>query len=167
MKPLEIMNAPIKILLALTFCSCLSFSQQKQDVYFLIDEKNPKYIIPGIFNKSFNHINIFEREKYQYHLKSVKEAKKNGTYEYNSESGRDNLKIKVPTLTFKVISISEIKLSDCELKKLKLIDYDWLNKNSWKKIGKQPYNFKDIYFLYHTSKNEYISYKVDLTIVEY
>ncbi len=97
----------------------------------------------------------------------VKEAKKNGTYKYNPESGRDNLKIKVPTLTFEVISIKEIEISDCKLKELKIIDYNWIQNNSWKKIAKQPYNFKDIYFLYKTKNNSYISYKVELAIVAY
>ncbi|QTE21313.1 hypothetical protein [Polaribacter cellanae] len=117
--------------------------------------------------KDIGLIILSNRKEYEYHQMKVKEAKEKGNYSFDPEGGRDNLKIKVPTLTFQVISMKEVVITDCEISRLKLIDYQWIQNNSWKKIAKQPYDFKDIYFLYKKEKNNYVSYKVGLTIVEY
>ncbi len=149
------------------FYTIFSFSQKK-DVFFLIEKNNNKYVNVSIFNKSLKYITLFQRKEYEQHKEKVREAKKKGTYSYNPESGRDNLKIHVPKLTFRIISKKEVKLSEEEISKLNLIDYDWITKNSWKKIAKQPSNFKNIYFLYkERGKEKKFSYKVELTMVEY
>jgi hypothetical protein len=94
------MNVKIKILLFFILFTNLSFSQKKQDVYFLLKKNSNKYLIAADFNKKIEHITLFKKKEYLLHKTKVKEAKKNGTYEYNHESGRDNLKIHVPKLKF-------------------------------------------------------------------
>ena len=86
------------------FSSFLSFSQKKEDVYFVMNKNNDKYIITGNLNNLTDYITIYNRKEYEYHQKKVKEAKKKGTYYFNSESGRDNLNIHVSKLTFEIIS---------------------------------------------------------------
>ncbi|MCI2230531.1 hypothetical protein MC378_15250 [Polaribacter sp. MSW13] len=165
MKTLQTMNANKYFITIFIFYCTFSFSQKKEDVYFILKENNSQYLITANFNQDLEYITLFRRKEYELHKKKVKEAKKNGIYEYNPDSGRDNLKIKVPKLTFEIISKN--KISECEFLNLKLIDYKWILNNSWKKIAKQPYDFKDIYFLHKIKDGKYISYKVGLTIVEY
>lgn len=167
MKNLGIMNVNKIILLFFILFSFHSFSQKKEDVYFFLEKNNPEYITPGIFDDKLDYINLVSRKEYEYHQKKVKEAKRKGKYYFDPNSGRDNLEIRVPTLTFEIISKKKIKITDYEMSKLKLIDYDWIKNNAWKKIGKQPHNFKDIYFVYKIEKDSFISYKVGMTLVEY
>jgi hypothetical protein len=154
-------------ILLFLFYNTFSFSQKKEDVYFILKENNSKYLITADFNQDLEYISLFRRKEYELHKKKVKEAKKNGAYEYNPESGRDNLNIDVPKLTFEIISKKKIEISECEVLNLKLVDYKWILNNSWKKIAKQTYDYKDIYFLHKINRNFYFSYKVGLTIVEY
>lgn len=162
------MNVNKIVLFALLIYSAYSFSQKKQDVYFFLDKNSDQYTLQYIMhNKDIGYINLLSRKEHEYHKKKVKEAKKKGTYRYSADSGRDNLKIKVPKLTFEVILQKKIRLNESEINQFKLINYEWIKNNSWKKIAKQPYDFKDIYFLRKESENTYISYKVALTIVAY
>jgi hypothetical protein len=162
------MNVNKIILFALLIYPTYSFSQKKQDVYFFLDKDNDQYTLQYIMhNKDIGYINLLSRKEYEHHKKKVKEAKEKGTYRYSPDSGRDNLKIKVPKLTFEVILQKKIRLNESEISQFKSINYEWIKNNSWKKIAKQPHDFKDIYFLKKLSKNTYISYKVGLTIVAY
>jgi hypothetical protein len=159
------MNA-IKISILL-FIFPLICSAQLRDVYFLIEMDNLEYIIPNRFNEKLSYISLIDKKEYEYNQKKIKEAKEKGEYYFNQESGKDNLKVKVSKLTFKIISSKKIDLTDCEISKLNLINYDWLKENSWKKIAKQSYDFKNIYFLYQIKKGVYILYNVSLTIIEH
>lgn len=159
------MNVNKFMLLAFFVFSIQTFSQKK-DVYFVIRNADSQYSISSImFDKEIGYINLLSRKEYEFHQQKVIEAKKKGTYYYDPNSGRDNLGIKVPTLTFEIISKKKIKITDNEMSNLKLVDYDWIRHNAWKKIGKQPHDFKNIYFLYKMEKDTYISYKVGMTIV--
>lgn len=161
------MNVNRIIILVFLFISFQSFSQKKEDVYLLLDKNNSEFITPGIFNEKLDYIDLVSRKEYEIHQKKVKEAKNKGTYFYDQNSGRDNLDSKVPSLTFEIISKRKIKITHYEMSKLKLIDYNWIKNNGWKKIGKLPHDFKDIYFLYKIEKDTYISYKVGMTLVAF
>lgn len=169
------MNANRKNILISIFlmCSFFVFSQERKDVYFILDENDTMYFITGQFNLNRKFITIYDREQYEYHQKKVKEAKAQGTYEWDPDSGRDNLDVHVSKLIFKVLSKKEIELDDYDIHTLKLVDYKWLNTEGWKQInGKEletgkPLSFKDIYFLYKIDKNKYISYKVGVTITSH
>lgn len=165
MKTLELMNVNkfcVILLLIPFFC----FSQKK-DAYFLVDKDHSEYIIPNDLNKTeiSNIINIYDREKYESRQKKIKEAKVNGTYEWNPESGRSNLGAPIFSFEFKVISKEKIQITHCESHDLNLVDYDWIKKHSWKPINREVYdvNFKDLYFLLKIKEDEYISYKVGIT----
>lgn len=143
-----------------------SFSQKNEDVYFVVKNADPHYSISYImYGEVIGYINLLSRKEYEIHQKKVKEAKNKGTYFYDPNSGRDSLGIKVPTLTFEIISKMKIKITDNEMSNLKLVDYNWIKLNAWKKIGKQPHDFKNIYFLYKMKNDTYTSYKVGMTIV--
>lgn len=167
MKNLERMNVVKDLMVLLLFCAISSFSQKKEDVYFLLDKNNCEYLTPGIFDDKIDFINIVNRKEYEYHQEKVKEAKSKGLYYFDPESGRDNLGIHVPKLTFEIISRKQLTLTTTELSNLKLIDYTWIKENSWKKIAKQPYNYRNIYFLHKTDTNKYIRYHVGLTIIDH
>lgn len=157
----------VVLLLVLTH-SIFSFSQKKEDVYFILENDDPEYVINHLmYGEKIGFINLFNRKDYEYHQTKVKEAKNKGEYYYNPESGRDNLNIKVLKLTFKVLSRKKIRITNDYIEKLNLVDYNWILENSWKKLGNQPYDFKDIYFLYQMDQNEYISYKVGVTILSH
>ena len=158
-----------KIGIIFLFCTFISFSQKKQNVYFILEDDNPQYSISHIMfgEKTIGFINLSNRKEYEHYQKKIKEAKKRGEYYFDPEGGADNLNIKVSKLTFEILSRKKIKLEKGTLTKLKLVNYKWLNKNSWKPIAKQPYNFKDIYFLSKIDNNNYISYKVGVTIIAF
>jgi hypothetical protein len=167
MKNLKKMNVNRIVLLLVLTHSIFSFSQKKGDVYFVLKDTDKDYFIAGNFEVNRDYITIYNREEYEYHQKKVEEAKKKDAYEFDPESGRDNLNIKVSKLIFEVISREKIEITECEIKSQNLVDYNWILNNSWKKIAKQPYDFKDIYFLYQIDKNEYLSYKVGVTVVSH
>lgn len=146
----------------------ISFSQEKKDVYFILEEVNSEYAFNKImFDRKIGFINLYNKEEYEYHQKKVKEAKDKGEYYFDPNSGRDNLNIKVSKLTFEIISIEKSLVPKCEKKKLNLVDYNWILSNSWKKIAQQHIDFKDIYFLYETKKDYYQLFKVEVTIVSH
>ena len=112
MKNLEKMNVNklyIIFLLVPFFC----FSQkEKEDVYFLLDNNHSEYILSTSQGKiktkgqysNFGIIYLTNKKQYVVHQKKVKEAKANGTYEFDPESGRDNLNMDVFSFEFSVIS---------------------------------------------------------------
>lgn len=168
------MNANKKILLYIIFFySVFTFSQKKEDVYFIMDKNNNEYLITGELNSFTSYITIYNREEYEYHQKKVKEAKEKGKYTFDPEGGRDNLNIHVSKLTFKVKSKKKVTIRHHDFYKLKIVDYNWLLTEGWKQInGKEPktgkpLSFKDIYFLSKIDKDKYISYKVGVTVVAY
>lgn len=161
------MNVIKIVLLIMLSHSIISFSQKKEDVYLVLNNADLDYYIAGNFDLNRTYITIYNREEYQYHQKKVEEAKKNGSYHFDPASGRDNLNIKVRKLTFEVLAAERLKASSCEIDRLNLVDYEWILNNSWKKIAKQDYVFKDIYFLKKIDDNEYVSYKVGITIVDH
>lgn len=138
-----------------------------------MNKNNDKYIITGNLNNLTDYITIYNRKEYEYHQKKVKEAKKKGTYYFNSERGRDNLNIHVSKLTFEIISKKKKIIEHCDFDQLKIVDYKWLLTEGWKQINGRdietgkPLNFKDIYFLHKIDRNEYLSYKVGVTIVSH
>ncbi|MDO7138987.1 hypothetical protein [Algibacter lectus] len=167
MKSQEAMNVNKSLLIVFMLCSIFSFSQNKKDVFFICKNDNNEYFIAGKFDEDRDYITVYNREEYEYHQKKVKEAKNKGEYHFDPASGRDNLNMKVSKLTFEIISREKKLLSKCEIKKLNLVDYNWIINNSWKKIAKQPCDFKNIYFLHEIKNGNYESYKVGVTIVAY
>ncbi|WP_163518136.1 hypothetical protein [Gelidibacter japonicus] len=168
MKNLKKMNVNKIVFLIMLSHSIISFSQKKEDVYFVLEDVNSEYAINNImYGEKIGFIILLNKEEYQYHQKKVEEAKKNGSYHFDPASGRDNLNIKVRKLTFEVLAAERLKASSCEIDRLNLVDYEWILNNSWKKIAKQDYVFKDIYFLKKIDDNEYVSYKVGITIVDH
>ena len=168
MKNQKKMNVNRGILVVFIFYSILSISQNKKNVYFELKNDNSEYAINNImFGKKIGFINLLNKKEYEYHQKKVKEAKDRGDYYFDPASGRDNLNIKVSKLTFEIISREKKILSRCEIKKLNLVDYNWIINNSWKRIAKQPYDFKDIYFLQEIENDNYELYKVGVTILAY
>ncbi|WP_027127523.1 hypothetical protein [Gelidibacter mesophilus] len=120
-----------------------------------------------MFGEKIGFINLLNKKEYDYHQKKVEEAKNDGDYYFDPASGRDNLDIQVSKLTFEVMTTEEIKLSNNEIEKLNLVNYNWILNNSWKKIAREPYDFKDIYFLKHIDNNDYVKYKVGVTIIDH
>lgn len=161
------MNIHRFALLLLFTHSIYSFSQAKEDVYFILNDSDKEYRFYGNLDLERDYITLYNRKEYEYHQKEVEEAKNKGTYYYDPESSRDNLGINVSKLTFEVLSSKRLILSESDIKKLNIVDYKWILGNSWKKIAKQPYDFKDIYFLYSIEGNQYIQYKVGVTIVSH
>ncbi len=171
MKKSKTMNViSYKLIITLFFLSSILYSQKK-DVHFLMNKKNDNYLITGELDSFTDYITIYNRREYEYHQKKVKEAKKKGTYYFNSESGRDNLNIHVSKLTFEIISKKKITIEHCDFHQLELVDYNWLLTEGWKQINGRyietgkPLSFKDIYFLSKVGKDKYISYKVGVTII--
>ncbi|KAB1159376.1 hypothetical protein F7018_03430 [Tenacibaculum aiptasiae] len=167
------MNAN-KLLYIIFFYSVFTFSQNKEDVYFIMNnKKSNKYLIIGELDVLTNYITVYNKKEYDYHQKKVKEAKEKGTFEWDAEGGRDNLNIHVTKLTFVILSKKKITIEPCKFYQLKIVNYNWLLTEGWKQInGKEPdtgkpLSFKDIYFLYKIDKNKYISYKVGVTTVAY
>lgn len=157
-----------------TFCSLIVFSQEKKDVYFILNDKDSFYALSYImYDKKEGIIILSNRKEYEYHQSKIKEAKKNGTYYFDSESGRDNLNISVSNLAFKVLKNKKIKMNDDDFYKIKMVDYNWLLTEGWKQINgkdvktEKPLSFKDIYFLKKISIDKYVSYKVGITMFEY
>lgn len=176
MQTQEVMNVSKHVILNIVlFNSLFLFSQKKQDVYFIMNKDNHKYIILGKLNKFLKSdiITVYDRKEYEYHQKKITEAKKKGKYYFDHEGGRDNLKIHVSKLTFEIKEKKSMSISHCELHKLRIIDYKWLLTEGWKQInGKdittgKPLSFKNIYFLSRIDKEEYISYKVGVTVIAY
>jgi hypothetical protein len=166
MKNQKAMDVNKNILIMFMFYSIFSFSQKKLDVYFVLNDDNSEYVINSImFNEKIIFINLLNKKEYQHYQKKVREAKEKGTYDFDLESGRDNIEINVSKLTFEIISREEKLLSKCEIEKLNLVDYNWILNNSWKKIANQPYDFKNIYFLDEIKSGNYKKYKVGVTIV--
>ena len=150
----------------------LTFSQKKEDVYFIMNKNNNEYIISHLMHgKDIGLIILSNREEYEYHQKKAKEAKEKGKYTFDPEGGRDNLNIHVSKLTFKIKSKKKVTIRHHDFYKLKIVDYNWLLTEGWKQInGKEPktgkpLSFKDIYFLSKIDKEIYISYKVGGTLV--
>lgn len=158
----------VKIINLLFFLSnAFCFSQNKQDVYFVMDENNAKYHVSYLIqNEEIGFIFLSDRKEFEHYQKKVKQAKKNGTYFYSPESGRDNLGIYVSKFALKVKNKEQLKLGHSDLKKLRLVNYNWILSEGWKQInGKdivtgKPLSFKNIYFLHKIKKDKYISYKV-------
>ncbi|MFD0834668.1 hypothetical protein ACFQ0I_02745 [Mariniflexile aquimaris] len=167
MKNQKTMNANKFLIIFFIFQSILSFSQKKNNAFFICKYDDKDYYIAGNFENNREYITIYNREEYEYHQKKVKEAKDKGEYYFDPASGRDNLNLKVSKLTFEIISKEKKLLSKYEIKKLNLVDYNWILKNSWKKIAKQPCDFKDIYFLNEIENENYELYKVGVTISAY
>jgi len=165
LKKMSVNKLYLFFLLIPFFC----FSQkEKEDVYFLLGRKNLEYVIPNNFKKIGigDILNVYDKKEYEAHQKRVKEAKVNGAYEFDPESGKDNLNMNVFSFEFKVISKKKRKLNSCELNKLNLVDYAWIKENSWKPINREVYkvDFKDLYFIYKIKENEYLFYKVGITV---
>ncbi|WP_066222093.1 hypothetical protein [Formosa haliotis] len=160
----------ISIIIVLPF---ILFSQKQKDVYFVLNENNSEYFIPGNFDENLEYINILGRKEYEYHQEEVRIAKKEGRYYFDPEGGRDNLNIHVPKFTFRILSKEIVELDDYDLQNLKLVDYNWFKTEGWKQInGKEldtgkPLSFKDVYFLYNISKTKYVKYKVAVTITSH
>lgn len=166
MKNQKTMNVNKSLLVVFILHSIFSFSQNKKDVYFVLKDDNSEYAINHImFGEKVAFINLLNKKEYEYHQKKVKDAKDKGVYHFDPESGRDNLNIKVSKLTFKILSREKKSISKCEIKKLNVVDYNWIINNSWKKIAKQPHDFKNIYFLNSIGKDNYELYKVAVTVV--
>lgn len=170
------MNVVIKqtLLYIIFFYSFFTFSQKKEDVYFIMNKNNEEYVISHLMHgKDIGIIILSNRKEYEYHQKKVKEAKEKGTYDWDPEGGRDNLNIHVSKLIFKVKSKKKVIIEHCDFHQLKIVDYNWLLTEGWKQInGKEPdtgkpLSFKDIYFLHKIGKEKYISYKVSVTVVAY
>ena len=162
------MNAT-KISILLFLISFLGYSQ-KEDAYFLLDNNHSEYLLStsqgeiqyeGKYS-NFGIIYLTNRKEHEAYQKKIKEAKN----KFDSVSGRDNLNMNVFSLEFSVITRENIKLKNCELHKLNLVDYNWIKENSWKPINRKLYkiDFKNLYFLYKIKENEYMRYKVAITI---
>ncbi len=149
-----------KLYIVLLFIPFFCFTQKK-DVYFLLDKNHPTYIIPYDFKKTLHKIILSNRNEYEQREVKKAEDKKKGTYTGYAELDEAPF---VSTMEFTVISRKKIELTVCEFQILNLVDYKWIEKNAWKKIGQQTSDFKDIYFLYKEKDKSYILYKVDMTV---
>lgn len=160
-----------RILLIIFIIPIISFSQ-KRDVYFILKDNNPEYVITtsnGKFTKKnvldkFKFIYLSFRKEFEKQQMKIEENKKKGIH--YGISDLDSYP-RIPSLDFEVKSRKKIKLNHLQLTPLWLVDFEWLKKNSWKKIGKQSYDFRATYFLYKIEKDTYISYKVEMTVIEY
>ncbi|APG65739.1 hypothetical protein LPB136_10345 [Tenacibaculum todarodis] len=61
------------------------------------------------------------------------------------------------TLTYRVKSNKKEIIAHCTIHddNLKIIDYNWLMKNSWKENNPNIF-FKDLYFLFKIEKDKYV-----------
>lgn len=154
----------------LFFFPLIGFSQLK-DAYFILDEHNPDYIIltstEEFSENNLNKIDLFylcSRNEYEKVQKEIEIMKKNGTFYSDGEGGSNaphlfSFDFGVLSRKTRIIPINEFNL-------LNLVDFDWLQKNSWKPNNKNIL-FKDLYFLYETQKDKYFIYKVYRTQVVY
>jgi hypothetical protein len=160
------MNALI-IKFLLFFIPIIGFSQLP-DAYFLLDESSPDYVIRTQHGEFFSKTNannfheydtffLYLRSEFERVQKEIEIMKENGTFFSDPEGGSNAPHLW--NLTFGIISIKTTTIPEPELKKLNLVDFDWLQKNSWKPNNKNIL-FKDLYFLYETQKDKYFIYKV-------
>lgn len=165
------MNANNYIQTLMIFYSMFIFSQEKENVYFIMDKNNDQYLITGKLNRFSDYITIYNRKEYNYIKAKVKEAKKKGEYSFDPESGKNNLNLNISKLTFKIKQKKNLNIDYCNLSKLRIVNYNWLLSEGWKQInGKDPItggplNFKNIYFLTKIDEQNYIAYKVGMTVV--
>lgn len=153
----------IKLILLLFLLPLSSLSQEKKDAYFVIDISHEKYLIKtrgGNLNKAkyhkINQFIIYDRSEYE---KDVKERKKSEYTGFRSKG--------IPkTLYFNVKKEEKQLLKYCEIHELKIVNYDWLIKNSWKENNPNVL-FENLYFLFKLNKDLFIKYKVGRTIVAY
>ena len=133
------MNAT-KISIVLFLISFLSYSQ-KEDAYFLLDINHKDYVIRAMGTEINNikdpyKIDIF----YLYDRTQYLERKK------QVEKDKKEL------------------ISHCDTHFLNLVDYKWVQDNTWKENNPNIL-FKDLYFLLKTGKDEYLKFKVVRTII--
>lgn len=160
------MNA-ILIKLLLFFVPFIGLSQLK-DAYFLLDESNQDYVIStsiGEFSEAnSNKIAYFflsQRDEYEKVQKEIRIMKERGTFIDHPELYNGP---HLFWLQFKVWSIKAKTIPEIELKQMKFVDFNWLNKNSWKPNNKNIV-FNDLYFLYKIQDDKYLIYKVGRTQV--
>jgi hypothetical protein len=165
------MNAKLLTINLLLFLTPLIGFSQLKNAYFLLDKSSQDYVIStsiGEFSEdNLNKIDLFYlcyRNQYEKVQKEIEVMKKNGTYYSDGEGGSNaphliSFDFGVLSRKTRIIPINEFNL-------LNLVDFDWLQKNSWKPNNKNIV-FKDLYFLYETQKDKYIIYKVYRTQVVY
>ncbi|WP_299108255.1 hypothetical protein [uncultured Tenacibaculum sp.] len=156
------MNAIKLLLLAISF-TC--YSQTKNDdAFFLLKKTDKNYLITPkneIFKKG-DLIHLVDRNKYETFLKKREELKKNKSYYYDPESGQDNIKFNVPSLSF-AIQNKEL-INHCETHFLNFVNYKWIKENTWKENNPNII-FKDLYFLLKIEKDKYLKLKVVRVVI--
>ncbi len=162
----------IKILVVLAFVTLQGFAQKK-DAYFLLDENSTEHIFStgtGELTKErslsdFSIIYLLSRNQYETHKNDLQKfEQKLKDLGRNPTREEFNQRPRLRSWDFKVISRKKIDISDCELKKLNLVDFNWLKYNSWTENNPNIL-FKDLYFLFKIKKDKYISYKVGRTLI--
>lgn len=150
------------------FTTTFIFSQVKnEDVYFLINQNHFEYVIipqGGNFtnttmSKTIKKFKLYDREEFEKLENLKKYDKKNGTYKRFQFRPKESV--------FNVSKKSKNKTVDhCNIKKLNIINYEWLIKNSWKENNPNVL-FRDLYFLYKLDNNKFIRYKVNRSVIAY
>lgn len=144
-------------LIITSFC----FSQNN-DVYFIPENINSEYLM--LYN------NNVEKEKINYSKIKIFSIVQKIDYEKwlikNKEAVNIGFPLKLISLDFKVKTKNISIISKCELKNLRIIDVDWLEKNAWTE-NKKNTNFKNIYFLIRKDNENFYSYNVGLSVIEY
>lgn len=161
-----------KFLLIMVLMPFLCFSQEiKPDVYHILNDNNPKYVYKfsslkndakNKYKKDYLRVSLFKlfnRKDYEDREKLINKDKKNGTYSFFN-----NYPI-IPSHAFEVEKMNKLKISDCQINKLKIINFEWLIKNSWKE-NNQNIHFNKLFFLLKVDdENTYIKYEVVRTII--
>ncbi len=156
------------IIIIFMLSSFLLFSQEKKDVYFILDTKSKEYIISYGSNEieRGSIIYLSNRKQYLNYQKKKKKMIKEGSYEMLA--GESNVNIDVSSRAFEIDRIKKVILTDWDTYELNRVDYKWLIENAWKPLCNTcSYNFKNIYFLYPIGKDTYMSYGVGLTVLSH
>ena len=161
-----------KFLLVMVLLPFLCFSQEiKPDVYHILNDNNPKYVYKFAFlkndaknkyKKDYLRVSLFElfnRKEYENREKLIKEDKRNGTYSFFN-----NYPI-IISHAFNVEKKNELKISDCQINKLKIVNFEWLKMNSWKENNPNILFNKLFFLLKIDDKNTYVKYEVGRTII--
>lgn len=144
----------------LFFVTFYNFSQTKDnDAYFILDEKDIEYkLIITKYKSEIIMFSIYNRKQFEEREKLIEKDKKKGTYNELNEYNKPH------SYLFRVKNKNREVIDSCKFQELNIVNYKWLINNSWKENNPNIL-FKDLYFLIETSRNVFVKYKVQRTVI--
>ncbi|CAM1363957.1 hypothetical protein [Tenacibaculum xiamenense] len=132
------------------------------DAFYILDKKHKDYILkPNVINNKTSKFRLYNRTEYENREKKILRDKKEGTF-YNYQ-----LYKRPKELIFRKVYGSKIEyIKSYDINSLNLVDYKWLQNNSWKEHNPNIL-FKDLYFLLKVDNDKYLKVKVKRTVIAY